>query len=518
MATTAEDQDEAYFVWCAHELRLDESRGVDSPRGLQARIVANMRARRDCMATVPCGCGKTLAFMLNALSTRDHLVLVITPLRGLCQQIADDGDAIVSGSAGTSVTTDTDFDDDNNEAPREADAFGPIVVEDVSPTIPDDSPQGTLLRHAGTDLFVFAITPDAINPAVTTESSTRWIHGFAILRQRGVLALIVIDEVNTYLPSIWGEFRESMKTLPQALRLITSGSSSDALPTTPPPSLLGITGTASTDDIATLMQHFNFPKHTEVLRAPLDRQNMTIQFHDFCGLGGEPIEILKHMASTMLPLILNSRRSLLFVQKQAEARSIASFLFEEYGITCFPYYGGLNSAARTATLKAFKVCTKRAVLVSTELYGRGHHCPDISLVVHLCIRWKFEQLWQEMCRGGRDGSNFLAVQAFHPSLVASLKSRDYDSAPSMMSYLTGRSSCRRSFLLRSLGDSVHGSNACPSCPACQRELWHAASSNFGTTYRDLYKPALGLLRYCNCGLHSERWSLGRAAHRRGRSR
>ncbi len=63
---------------------LKEVFGYDDFRPLQADIVANVLARRDTLAVMPTGSGKSLCYQLPALLF-DGLTVVVSPLISLMQ-------------------------------------------------------------------------------------------------------------------------------------------------------------------------------------------------------------------------------------------------------------------------------------------------------------------------------------------------------------------------------------------------------------------------------------------------
>ena len=488
-----------HFAACAKRLNLEATHGITSSRGMQASLAYYLHKGDDGMAVLRCGSGKTKAALLSTLTSQDHLLLFICPLRGLARQVQDDANSIVDGSAMSSVIGgSTAFDDDDGElvADDGYDDDGAVHLDEVAVDIPDDSPQGILLKAAGKTVFVLTLTPDAINPERPTTNSRRWFHALCLLRQEDIYRRCVFDEVNTYLYSIFGSFRSSMRSLGSTLDLIDSGDGSSGVPTSPRPARFGLTGTASDLEVSLLSSQLGL--HSPVfIREPLDRSNMVLRFLDLNGIDGKGIHLLMDMSSYVVPFIRHTEgRSVVFVQKQSDAENIATHLANEHGLQAFPYHGGLRGKGRESSLSAF-TSTDRSVLVSTQLFGRGHDVGDISLVVHLCLRWKPEQIWQEACRGGRNGREFTVIQVLHASMISSLRSADFSYAAETISYATSRHGCRRFALLRSLGDSCCTSTECRACPTCVPELWLGAGANIGFEPRDLSAAGVALLSYCS---------------------
>ena len=105
-----------HFAACAKFLRLDVTHGITSSRGMQASLAYYLHKGDDGMAVLRCGSGKTKAALLSTLTSQDHLLLFICPLRGLARQVQDDANSIVDGSAMSSVIGgSTAFDDDDGE-------------------------------------------------------------------------------------------------------------------------------------------------------------------------------------------------------------------------------------------------------------------------------------------------------------------------------------------------------------------------------------------------------------------
>ncbi|QDU84670.1 ATP-dependent RNA helicase DeaD [Planctomycetes bacterium Pla163] len=121
----------------------------------------------------------------------------------------------------------------------------------------------------------------------------------------------------------------------------------------------------------------------------------------------------RYNALVNLLLLGGEQRSLVFVERRAEALELAELL-EGDGFSALPLSGELAQSQRERTLGAFRD-GRANVLVATDVAARGLDVPEVALVVHMAPPIDGQIYTHRSGRTGRAGLSGRSVLFAHPS-------------------------------------------------------------------------------------------------------
>jgi ATP-dependent DNA helicase RecQ len=393
--------------------------GFDGFRPGQEAIVRDVLARRDVLALMPTGGGKSLCFQLPAL-LQPGVTLVVSPLIALMQdqvrQLQNNG--IPAAFINSSL--------DAAEIQRRTQA---------------------LLRGEYKLLYLAPerlLLQEFLEGPLSGLSSGVGINAF------------VIDEAHCV--SEWGhDFRTEYRQLAR-LRLRHS-----EVP------MLAFTATATarvrTDIIAQLQL-----REPAVHVASFNRPNLFYRVR------------AKDKASyrELLALVKQGGAGIIYCLSRRRVDELAGKLQGD-GIRAAPYHAGLDSNTRRDTQDAF-IRDDLQVIVATIAFGMGIDKPDVRWVVHYDLPRTLEGYYQESGRAGRDGdpadctmyfggadirtAEFL-IQQKVDATGAPLESEQRIARQQLRQVLQFAESteCRRAVQLRYFGESFSG--PCGACDNCR---------------------------------------------------
>jgi ATP-dependent DNA helicase RecQ len=336
--------------------------GHDGFRPGQGAVVANVLARRDTLATMPTGAGKSLTFQLPAMLL-DGVTLVISPLIALMKD--------------------------------QVEGLPPTVQERtalVNSTLSIEEQRRALDGIADGRYQIVYAAPERLRQ-----------HAFLrALRAAGV-ALVVIDEAHCI--SLWGhDFRPDYLAIPKALPEL-GGPPVLAITATATPAMARAIGAGLGRDLARV-------------RVSLFRPNLFYEAHR-CANREEKVKRVVQVCHEQRKK--GEGCGIVYVSSRKDAEQIAGVL-RDRGIGAIPYHAGLDPSIRARNQDQFMRGEIRAqVVVATVAFGMGVDKADVRFIVHLSPPRSLEAYAQESGRAGRDGKPARCVLLFAPADQTSLK-------------------------------------------------------------------------------------------------
>ena len=341
--------------------------GYDDFRPLQAEIIASVLARRDTLALMPTGGGKSLCFQIPALVTgsenpEKRLCLVITPLIALMRdQVAN---LQARGIFSEAVYTGQNF--DKQRAALDNCLFGPYHFLYCSPE------------------------------RLESEDFRKRLQDLPI-------GLIAVDEAHCI--SQWGyDFRPSYLNIAAVREL---------LPEVP---VLALTATATPAVAEDIQRRLGFHE-PNVLKMSFRRENLQYIVRRTNNKPEQIAHILSKVPGSAIVYVRNRKR----------AQELSEWLTANGECVNF-YHAGLTTRERNERQEAWKEGRTR-VIVATNAFGMGIDKPDVRLVLHYDLPSHLESYYQEAGRAGRDGKTAYAVLLYNDEDKAKARKRVVDTYP-----------------------------------------------------------------------------------------
>ncbi len=329
--------------------QLSRQFGFSSFRPGQREVIEAVLSRRDAMAVMPTGQGKSLCYQLPA-TVLPGLTLVISPLIALMQDQ-------VEGLKQRKIAA-ASFHSGLSEQERDR------VALDLK------------LRR----LQLLYLAPERMQ-------HERFLR---LLRSLWV-SLLVVDEAHCI--SQWGhDFRPDYLKIGRLRQELDS------------PPCLALTATATTRVQADLCDRLS-------LRDPLRlvtgfrRANLALSVRP-CGSRQEKLAELDRLVRDH-----EAGSVLVYCATRRAVEEVAAWLGRSYRSVGY-YHAGLSDEERRLVHDEFRLGTVR-VLVATNAFGMGIDKADVRLVVHFDIPGSLESYYQEVGRAGRDGQPAACVLLFH---------------------------------------------------------------------------------------------------------
>ena len=393
--------------------------GFDAFRPGQEAIVRDVLGRRDLLAIMPTGGGKSLCFQLPALLMRGVMV-VVSPLIALMQDqvrlLAENG--IPATFLNSSLK------------PGEA-----------------GERMAALLRG---EIKLLYLAPERLLMGDFLESFLP-----RLVAAQG-LSAFTIDEAHCV--SEWGhDFRPEYRQMHLLRR---------HFPEVP---LLAFTATATKRVRADIVQQLALVEPALHL-ASFDRPNL---FYSV-----EP-----KTTKTYGALLAQARAGgagIVYCLSRKRVDELTAKLHVD-GIDALPYHAGLDAETRRGNQDRF-IRDDASVMVATVAFGMGINKPDVRWVTHYDLPRSLEGYYQEAGRAGRDGepsrctlyfgagdihtAEFLIAQKLHPATNEPLVEEQRVARQQLRQVLdyAETSACRRSVQLRYFGEDYTG--PCGACDNC----------------------------------------------------
>lgn len=322
------------------ELELKKSFSLSEFRPGQREIIENVLAKKDVLAVLPTGAGKSLCFQFCAVYKK-QLVVVISPLISLMK-------------------------DQVSSLQRKGIGAGCLYSGQV-----EDEKRAIFSEMAKGGAYILYLSPERVQK-----------DGFQAWIKDKTIALFAIDEAHCV--SQWGhDFREEYAELKILKHL------------RPEVPILALTASATPtvlDDIAKNLK-LNHPQRSV---HGFYRENLYYQV-ETCAGTDEKKNYLLHAVKQF-----TIGRCLIYCGTRKTTEEVSLFLKENNIPRVGFYHAGLSTEERSQTQNKFERSELR-ILVATNAFGMGIDQSDVRLVIHFQMPANIDSLYQEMGRAGRDG-------------------------------------------------------------------------------------------------------------------
>ena len=388
--------------------------GYDNFRKGQREVVQALLEKKDILAIMPTGAGKSICFQIPSL-LMPYGVVVISPLISLMK--------------------------DQVEALKEQG----IEAAYVNSTISFDESIECLRDVYRGKIKILYMAPEKLEPSYFTDCLSQV-----------PLSMVVIDEAHCV--SQWGhDFRPSYRKIREFIDSLTVK-----------PIVSAFTATATPLVEADIKKSLGL-EQAMLLRIGLDRPNLS--FRVFRGLPKEKQNqlLLKYVK-------MHSRESGIIYCATRKAVDSIYELLKQQGVSVGKYHAGLADEERYNSQDDFSY-ERKMVMVATNAFGMGIDKSNVRYVIHYQMPKSLEAYYQEAGRAGRDGAKAECILFYNAKdvgihkyllsqsdLSEEQKQIEYRRLHKMIAYC-GTTSCLRNTILTYFGEKP--TQVCNHCSSCE---------------------------------------------------
>ncbi|MBB5447526.1 MULTISPECIES: ATP-dependent DNA helicase RecQ [unclassified Paraburkholderia] len=331
---------------------LREVFGISRLRPGQRDIIRSVLERRDTLAVMPTGAGKSLCYQLPALHL-DGWTLVVSPLIALMK--------------------------DQFDKLREAG----IDAWRINSTVPAAELRETYDALRSARRGIVFVTPEQLTRPELIDALRA--------RSRQRIELVVVDEAHCV--SQWGhDFR------PAFLRIV------DAVKALGKPPILALTATATPDIREDIVRSLGL-REPRIVNTGVYRDNLHYRVTQVSVVDGRQRASARareaKTAALRTLLASETGRGIVYTATVREAEQLAATV-RGWEVAAACYHGRMSARERHDAQEAF-VSGDVRVMIATNAFGMGVDIPDIRFVVHYQMPGSIDAYYQESGRAGRDG-------------------------------------------------------------------------------------------------------------------
>ncbi len=306
----------------------------------QPEVIASVLAKRDTLAVMPTGGGKSVCYQVPALLAPEGVTIVVSPLLALMK---DQVDALRQDGVEAAAI--------NSTMPREEQAR--VMSEAQAGRIP-----------------LLYVAPERFGDGAFM-AALRSVH----------VGLLAVDEAHCI--SQWGhDFRPDYRDL------------GSVRPRLGNPPMIALTATADPlvrDDIVERLQLRDAVVHV----AGFDRPNLR-----FDVVRVKSIKEKQELIAAKLKN-LGEESAVVYCGTRKKVEELTEYL-QRQRIRCARYHAGMEDGDRRRIQEAFARDSLR-IIIATNAFGMGIDKPDVRMVLHHDLPDSLESYYQEAGRAGRDG-------------------------------------------------------------------------------------------------------------------
>lgn len=319
--------------------------GHQSFRQGQLEIINHIVEKKDLLALMPTGAGKSLCFQLPAISAKG-VTVVISPLISLIyDQVQELKNLGVSAFFLNSTAS----------AGQKAEAIGAVSAASCK---------------------LLYTTPETIN------SYEDLLMELDTLYENGLLEGFVIDEAHCV--SNWGhDFRSSYLDLSK-LR--------DYYPLIP---IWAFTATATPKVQLDIVQQLKLEDY-QIFKHSFIRKNLSYQIYERSG----SVKSTFFRVAGLIKKSYNDQSGIVYCLRRADCEELASYLRQQ-GISADHYHAKLTIDRKNYVQNRW-INGEIKVIVATIAFALGINKPDVRYVIHTAMPKSVESYYQETGRAGRD--------------------------------------------------------------------------------------------------------------------
>ncbi|OBK19428.1 RecQ family ATP-dependent DNA helicase [Mycobacterium asiaticum] len=320
--------------------------GWESLTDEQRAAMQTVVQRRDLLAVLPTGSGKSAIYQLPSLLT-DGVTLVISPLIALQQ---DQIVALESHDAGVAVAVNSRL------------------------SAHEQQQNWELIDQHRAD-FIFVSPEQLANEDVVERLG------------RAAVSLIVVDEAHCV--SAWGhDFRPDYRRLADVFHRFGT-----SIP------IVALTATASVVVRRDIVDRLGL-RDPAIIVGSFDRANLRLRVERHTDADRKRAAVLESIFALPGP-------GLLYVATRKEAEDYANAL-RDNGVAAAAYHAGLSADTRDAVHAGFQD-DDFDVVVATSAFGMGIDKPNVRFVAHASVPDSLDSYYQQIGRAGRDGAHAQAL-------------------------------------------------------------------------------------------------------------